>query len=194
MSPRPATPGGLNCVWRFDRTPEPWVATLFLDIQRSPLFRNLNNIYRSGLVRPKMYLCFSDDVCVLSVTGTAAIINLLFTSGEIGVLNTALSATAKVSSGGAESNNDNSDATLKKSSPPKSQLANNGGKSAALKHSKSTENSVSTEKNTAENSIDCSICHIPYSRTSVPFNEHMKKCLVCKYDIYFQLSVTISSN
>lgn len=124
---------------------------------------------------------------MLSVTGTAAIINLLFTSGEIGLLNTALSASSKTASGGGEPDrNENSEPTLKKNSPPKSQLSSNGGKtSAALKHSKSIENNTATVL--AENIlsdtteiIDCSICHIPYNRTSVPFNEHMKKCLVCK--------------
>lgn len=119
---------------------------------------------------------------MLSVTGTAAIINLLFTSGEIGVLNTALTATGK---GGDPERSDTADGAAKKNnSPPKSQLAS--VKSAAMKHSKSIDNEAAAAagaKNASSANaevVDCTICHIPYSRTSVPFNEHMKKCLVCK--------------
>lgn len=163
--------------------------TLFWDIRRSHLFRNLQHIYISSMTDLRMVTLHSDDVCVLSVTGTAAIINLMFTSGEIGVLNTALtSAASKAASGGGDcERNDNGDGSLKKNSPPKIQFSSNGGKLALLKHSKSIDNNPATvlsEKNSSANSevIDCSICHIPYSRTSVPFNEHMKKCLVCKYE------------
>lgn len=30
------------------------------------------------------------------------------------------------------------------------------------------------------NCTNCSICHIPYSQTSVPFRINMKKCAICK--------------
>lgn len=30
------------------------------------------------------------------------------------------------------------------------------------------------------NCTNCSICHIPYNQTSVPFRLNMKKCAVCK--------------
>lgn len=121
-------------------------------------------------------MIFRDDVCVLSVTGTAAIINLMFTSGEIGVLNTTLSK-------GTLDTDREIDAILKKNSPPKSQSSS--GKMASSKISKIVEvengsSELSAKKSIIENDADCSICHIPYSRSSVPFNEHMKKCLICK--------------
>lgn len=137
-------------------------------------------------------------MCVLSVTGTAAIINLLFTSGEIGLLNTALSATKSSATGGdIERNEGDRDTATKKNgnSPPKLTSANSGGKAGIFKHNKSVDSDKlvggAANKNSTDDvdSIDCSICHIPYSRSSVPFNEHMKKCLVCKYDITQHISI-----
>lgn len=42
-------------------------------------------------------------------------------------------------------------------------------------------NATPPPKNLPKSSCtNCSICHIPYSQTSVPFRINMKKCAVCK--------------
>lgn len=39
----------------------------------------------------------------------------------------------------------------------------------------------------------CGICHIPYSRTSIPFRINTMKCAVCKY-VSFRISLLYVSN
>lgn len=166
-------------------------------------------------------LCYRDDVCVLSVTGTAAIINLLFTTGEIGLLNTTLVTTTKTLTTSTkdtmnvdvekdQSKSSNKGAGIKETIAVSSSSNSTAGSNIAtvpvvvsskgeiepdvtipsVTNKENNQNTVnaslppSTTSKTASGNKpvqpDCAVCHIPYSRSSMPFNVHMKKCAICK--------------
>lgn len=166
-------------------------------------------------------LCYRDDVCVLSVTGTAAIINLLFTTGEIGLLNTTLVTTTKsLTTSTKDTMNVDVEKDQTKSSNkgtvPKETNASSSSSSSTAGSNIANIPIVASAKGDVEPDVtgpsvinkennqnvvnaslppittlkttsgskpvqpDCAVCHIPYSRTSVPFNVHMKKCAICK--------------
>lgn len=156
------------------------------------------------------------------MTGTAAIINLLFTSGEIGLLNTTLVTTTKplttstkdtmnVDVEKDQTKSSNKGAVPKETTGGSSSNCSTAGISIAtvtvaastkgeiepdvtapsVTNKENNQNAVNASllpKTTAKTATsgskqvqpDCAVCHIPYSRTSVPFNVHMKKCAICK--------------
>nr|CAD7393678.1 unnamed protein product [Timema cristinae] len=118
-----------------------------------------------------------DDVCVLSASGTAAVINLdadgvtgsgqhhtrattqhLHNRGEL--MTTSLDRTEFSDTNGKNTpqKNDHSAATVVNATKPKS----------------SPRESVEAEVST------CSLCHIPYNEASVPFRVTMLKCAICR--------------
>ncbi|XP_022211751.2 C2 domain-containing protein 5 isoform X1 [Drosophila obscura] len=113
----------------------------------------------------------SDDVCVLSATGTAAVINMVFNRS---VSQTDLYAMSKATTGNAMSN------SLEEAN------GSSSGEPSASKDSGSvgTGNSSGGKRygmpplNGPRNA--CAICHIPYNLSSVPFNVKMKKCAICR--------------
>lgn len=105
----------------------------------------------------------SEDVCVLSATGTAALVNLNNT-GDV-ILD---------SSRGKE--------TLG-SSWDKKDFSNNGKR----KERKTSESDKEVKENletppptSSEYRSKCSICHIPYAQSSLPFKTFMSKCNICR--------------
>lgn len=127
---------------------------------------------------------------MLSVTGTAAVINLQFTTGEIGLLNTTLPLKNQSSKEAMNSSQERQELERdllrgSKTSIPKEM--------AKLDLDAETANKENTHPNGTANNIqpplavtavpdvsNCAMCHIPYSKSSVPFSVHMKKCGVCK--------------
>ncbi|XP_034664373.1 C2 domain-containing protein 5 isoform X1 [Drosophila subobscura] len=113
----------------------------------------------------------SDDVCVLSATGTAAVINMVFNRS---VSQTDLYAMSKATTGNAMTN------SLEEAN------GSSSGEPSASKDSGSvgTGNSSGGKRygmpplNGPRNA--CAICHIPYNLSSVPFNVKMKKCAICR--------------
>ncbi|XP_055305715.1 C2 domain-containing protein 5 isoform X2 [Sitodiplosis mosellana] len=99
----------------------------------------------------------SDDVCVLSAIGTAAVINTQFTMSEASKPPSAaiLLVTPK-----------DTDRDLSKD----------------LKHMNlSTQKGINSDsETTAQIPSGCSLCHIPHSKFTLPVNGKMKKCAVCK--------------
>ncbi|XP_055848017.1 C2 domain-containing protein 5 isoform X2 [Episyrphus balteatus] len=112
----------------------------------------------------------SDDVCVLSATGTAAVINMLYnrTASQIeltGVKPPAMSTSLEERD------------ILK-------EVKHLVDPSSASKDIMSTSYGV-TPKNSLLSQLTspklaCTMCHVPYSLASVPFNVKMKRCAVCR--------------
>ncbi|XP_046804860.1 C2 domain-containing protein 5 isoform X1 [Lucilia cuprina] len=110
----------------------------------------------------------SDDVCVLSATGTAAIIimgyNRSISQNDIfNITKTAGGSGMSVSL--EERNVINSDPNAKDmgSGISNGSVGKRYGLPAMLNVSKTS----------------CTVCHVPYNVTSVPFNVKMKKCAIC---------------
>lgn len=145
--------------------PERWGVTLFLDTQKSPAFRKLNEFESKfdKLSIKSMPFSYSDDVCVLSAIGTAAVINHQFVTSEAHKSQTV---------------------ALIPSSTPKDTDRD------VMKDMKNmTLNAQKINENDARNSdadfcsqipTGCTLCHIPHSKLPLPVNGKMKKCAVCK--------------
>lgn len=108
-------------------------------------------------------------MCVLSVIGTAAIINHQFTASDANKIATVGS---KDATAGVLADNE-----LTKDSKQMHLSQKNGVDSAT--------NDIETATNSVNNSSSatptgCSLCHIPYSKLALPVNGKMKKCSVCK--------------
>ncbi|XP_055923455.1 C2 domain-containing protein 5 isoform X1 [Eupeodes corollae] len=112
----------------------------------------------------------SDDVCVLSATGTAAVINMLYNRTASQVELTGVKP------------------------PPMSTSLEERDILKEVKHlvdpSSASKDIISTSYGvTPKNSLlsqltspklACTMCHVPYSLSSVPFNVKMKRCAVCR--------------
>lgn len=164
---------------------------------------------------------YRDEVCVLSVTGTAAVINLQYTSAEIAILD-GLSVSGGAATGITTKNshlialiikNDNSNNYIGSSilDPRQDSVDNeidinvftttgstpglitttpviNATTSATISTTTAaatstaiTTSTTTSTSTTKDNKDSCSMCHIPYNKSAVPFNVHMKRCRVCKY-------------
>lgn len=101
---------------------------------------------------------YSDDVCVLSAIGTAAIINPQFTMCE---------------------------ASSKQYMPQISIQSKDGDLSRDMRsmHLSGQQKLYESDKNgdnDAQMPSGCSLCHIPPNKIVLPVNGKMKKCSVCK--------------
>lgn len=110
-----------------------------------------------------------DDVCVLSVIGTAAIINHQFTTSET---NKGQAVGTKDTASGVAV-----DTELSKDLKQMHVSQKNGGDSTANDVEAATNNVNNASSTTP---TGCSLCHIPYSKLALPVNGKMKKCSVCK--------------
>ncbi|XP_036325375.1 uncharacterized protein LOC118738536 isoform X2 [Rhagoletis pomonella] len=138
----------------------------------------------------------SDDVCVLSATGTAAVINMAYnrsvsqndiiTTGTIKPVGIGIgvSSTAVVMSASLEEReilkdmrnglaNEAAGVIAAKESATSSSLG------AGIHGSASKKSALPPSMNLVKNSA-CSVCHVPYNLASVPFNVKMKKCAICR--------------
>ncbi|XP_065354941.1 C2 domain-containing protein 5 [Calliphora vicina] len=110
----------------------------------------------------------SDDVCVLSATGTAAIINMGYNRSisQNDIFNITKTAGGSGMSVSLEERNViNSDPLTKDMG---SGISNG---SAGKRYGLPSLLNVSK--------TCCTVCHVPYNVTSVPFNVKMKKCAIC---------------
>lgn len=109
-------------------------------------------------------------MCVLSVIGTAAIINHQFTTSEA---NKAQLVGAKEAGGvGISAENE-----ISKDLKQMHVSQKNSGDPATNEVETATNNVNSSSSATP---TGCSLCHIPYSKLALPVNGKMKKCSVCK--------------
>ncbi|XP_016988016.1 C2 domain-containing protein 5 isoform X2 [Drosophila rhopaloa] len=114
----------------------------------------------------------SDDVCVLSATGTAAVINMVFNRSvsqtDIFTMSKAAASVAGMTNSVEEGNGSSAgDTSIGKDSGSLGTGNSSGGKRYGLPPLNGPRNA-------------CAICHIPYNLSSVPFNVKMKKCAVCR--------------
>lgn len=134
---------------------------------------------------------FRDEVCVLSATGTAAVINLHYT-GELPILDSSIISKKDTSKEIMTSSLDRQEfengKDVKNGIPVK---VNDETKTDSDQELNSSAQNKENNQNIINatpppkilpkaNCTNCSICHIPYSQTSVPFRINMKKCAVCK--------------
>lgn len=109
------------------------------------------------IVFPFSHSDYSDDVCVLSAIGTAALINQQFTMSSVeGSRNASITPR----------DHDNRD-ILKDFKQMNSQ-----------KPAVDNDNDTETN-NAAQIPSGCHLCHIPHSKLTLPVNGKMKKCAVC---------------
>lgn len=107
-----------------------------------------------------LILIFSDDVCVLSAIGTAAIINPQFTMIEGGKSQSTTAAAVPATP-------KDGDRDLLKD----------------FKHMNVGPQKVieaEPDINAAQIPTGCFLCHIPHSKLTLPVSGKMKKCAVCK--------------
>ncbi|XP_033162760.1 C2 domain-containing protein 5 [Drosophila mauritiana] len=114
----------------------------------------------------------SDDVCVLSATGTAAVINMVFNRSvsqtDIFTMSKATASVAAMTNSVEDGNGSTAgDTSIGKDSGSLGTGNSSGGKRYGLPTLNGPRNA-------------CAICHIPYNLSSVPFNVKMKKCAVCR--------------
>ncbi|XP_037828896.1 C2 domain-containing protein 5 [Lucilia sericata] len=110
----------------------------------------------------------SDDVCVLSATGTAAIINMGYNRSisQNDIFNITKTAGGSGMSVSLEERNViNSD--------PNSKDMGSGISNGSVGKRYGLPGLLNVSK------TSCTVCHVPYNVTSVPFNVKMKKCAIC---------------
>ncbi|KRG01645.1 uncharacterized protein Dmoj_GI22687, isoform B [Drosophila mojavensis] len=116
----------------------------------------------------------SDDVCVLSATGTAAVINMVFNRS---ISQTDIFAISKVT---------NNVAAMSNSMEDREANGSGGEAAASVKDGSSlgTANGSAGKRfgfpNQGAQRNACAICHVPYNLGNVPFNIKMKKCAICR--------------
>ncbi|XP_068155467.1 C2 domain-containing protein 5 isoform X2 [Drosophila tropicalis] len=117
----------------------------------------------------------SDDVCVLSATGTAAVINMVFNRSISQTDIFAISKAATTLPPGAMSTSlEERDANGSEPSVSKESGSTSGAGGSSTGKRYGLPPLLNGSRNT------CAICHIPYNLSSVPFNVKMKKCAVCR--------------
>ncbi|XP_050317871.1 C2 domain-containing protein 5 isoform X1 [Bactrocera neohumeralis] len=136
----------------------------------------------------------SDDVCVLSATGTAAVINMAYNRSvsQTDILNAAVKPVGigfgVGSTGGTMSASLEERETLKDmrngiANETISSLTKDTTMSSSLgttiHGSVGKKNAISASMGIVKSSA-CSVCHVPYNLASVPFNVKMKKCAICR--------------
>ncbi|XP_017020278.1 C2 domain-containing protein 5 isoform X3 [Drosophila kikkawai] len=116
----------------------------------------------------------SDDVCVLSATGTAAVINMVFNRSvsQTDIFTMSKATASAAMSNSLEEREANGSSTGEASGTGKDTGSLGTGTSSTGKRY------GLPPLNGPRNA--CAICHIPYNLSSVPFNVKMKKCAVCR--------------
>lgn len=134
----------------------------------------------------KFYVRFSlhsDDVCVLSASGTAAIINF-HNSGQDPdgtVLNKLQQGvpTERAVDSDREKSQQKSIVTKAEKIDGDASVASHSERQSAKACRHSSE-SNDHEGSCGQPQLRCNLCHLPYSENSVPFRVNMAKCAICK--------------
>ncbi|XP_067642552.1 uncharacterized protein [Eurosta solidaginis] len=135
----------------------------------------------------------SDDVCVLSATGTAAVINMAYNRSisQTDIITTTVKPVgigiSVAPAGVMMSASLDERETLR---DIRNGIANEAI-APVVKESMSSSVGVTTHGTASKRNVQpphvnflrnsaCGVCHVPYSLASVPFNVKMKKCAVCR--------------
>ncbi|XP_014469690.1 PREDICTED: C2 domain-containing protein 5 isoform X2 [Dinoponera quadriceps] len=122
-----------------------------------------------------------DDVCVLSASGTAAVINLHNSAQEpdgVGMNKLQLGTAASVDSD-REKGQLKPAATKTEKADGETPVANHSERQSGKACRHSSENN-DHEGPCGQAQLRCNLCHLPYSEKSVPFRVNVSKCAVCK--------------
>lgn len=112
----------------------------------------------------------SDDVCVLSATGTAAVINMLYnrTASQVeltGVKPPVMSTSLE-------------ERDVMKEVKHMVDVSVTSKDPTSTSYGVTPKNSLLSQLTSPK--LACTMCHVPYSHSSVPFNIKMKRCVVCR--------------
>ncbi|KAL6260982.1 hypothetical protein P5V15_008509 [Pogonomyrmex californicus] len=121
-----------------------------------------------------------DDVCVLSASGTAAVINFHNSGQESdGVVLNKLQQSAPAAAVDSEKGQQKSVATkaekVDSDTPVVAHTERQNGK--VCKHFSEGNDH---EGFCGQSQLRCNLCHLPYSESSVPFRVNVSKCTICK--------------
>lgn len=125
----------------------------------------------------------SDDVCVLSASGTAAVINF-HNSGQDSdgvVLNKLQQNVPAAVDSDREKGQQKSMMATKATEKVDSDTATvtHSERLNGKLHRRSSE-SNEHESSCGQSQLRCNLCHLPYSESSVPFRVNVSKCAICK--------------
>jgi len=124
---------------------------------------------------------YSDDVCVLSASGTAAVINF-HNSGQDpdGVVLNKLQQNVPATAADSEKVQQKSVTikTEKVDSDASVVTYSERQNGKMCKHS--SESNDHNEGSCGQSQLRCNLCHLPYSDGSVPFRVNVSKCAICK--------------
>lgn len=118
----------------------------------------------------QFYIDYRDDVCVLSATGTAAIVNLNHVGESIGLEIAGISRKDFIGGSSFEKR----DGLAEKISDSENEILD------AFKQDHLTNPKTTSSPGITAVRPNCSMCHIPYSQNSLPFKATMSKCTICK--------------
>ncbi|KAL0117799.1 hypothetical protein PUN28_008888 [Cardiocondyla obscurior] len=121
-----------------------------------------------------------DDVCVLSASGTAAIINFHNSNQDTdGIVLNKLQQSVPATAVDSEKNQQKSAVTKTERVDGEVSTAIHSERQNG-KVCKHTSESNDHEGSCPSSQLRCSLCHLPYSESSVPFRVNVSKCAICK--------------
>nr|XP_033334736.1 C2 domain-containing protein 5 isoform X1 [Megalopta genalis]XP_033334737.1 C2 domain-containing protein 5 isoform X1 [Megalopta genalis]XP_033334738.1 C2 domain-containing protein 5 isoform X1 [Megalopta genalis] len=116
-----------------------------------------------------------DDVCVLNAYGTAAVINLHSSSQD------ADNVFVSKGQSGTVINPAEIEKSQQKPVPVKAEKSETDSSITTSAHTSGKVRHTSESKDhDAQFQSKCSLCHLPYNETSVPFHVSVSKCAICK--------------
>ncbi|XP_011298322.1 C2 domain-containing protein 5 isoform X3 [Fopius arisanus] len=125
----------------------------------------------------KEEISICDDVCVLNASGTAAVINLLNTSQDQEILLNKTQTPAVTNPVDAEKERNLQKIVAVKSE--KSEEVPGAYQNQPLKIKRISESNEHETPHVPFQSA-CSLCHLPYNESSVPFRVDVSKCAICR--------------
>lgn len=132
-----------------------------------------------------LFFILSDDVCVLSASGTAASINLNASASEADMSLPSQHLNNRSNTQSQHQGKEIMTASLDRCDFEKDSKVSKPTDKSGDAPVVGSVNMVPKPRHPNDGSQDvdvsgCSVCHIPYSENSVPFRVNMQKCAVCR--------------
>ncbi|XP_015108947.1 uncharacterized protein LOC107035843 isoform X2 [Diachasma alloeum] len=128
----------------------------------------------------KEEISICDDVCVLNASGTAAVINLLNTSQDQEILlnKTQTPSVTNALDNDKEKNSQKNVVTKNEKSEEVPVVVCQNQTVKIKRISDSNDHEISSSYIPFQSA--CSLCHLPYNESSVPFRVDVSKCVICR--------------
>ncbi|XP_072761963.1 C2 domain-containing protein 5 [Anoplolepis gracilipes] len=122
-----------------------------------------------------------DDVCVLSASGTAAVINF-HNSGQDpdGIILNKLQQSVPAADSDQKSQQKSTMVTKATEKVDSDTIAVTHSERPNGKLHRHSSESNEHESSCGQSQLRCNLCHLPYSESSVPFRVNVSKCAICK--------------